>query len=211
MKKPAFTMLELVVVIVVLGILAAVAIPRMKRDVRQEAEANIITALRYTQNLALADNKTDPRDSNWQQELWQMRFARYSSTPDKWFYTISSDNNHGGNVDKNETAIDPLNGKYIYHLAGDATLDETDESPSIFLTKKYGINSIVFTGDPVCAGNQHIAFDNLGRPHSSLGGGSNNYNTYLKTDCIITIKFIDTDINDMNITIKAETGHISIQ
>ena len=62
----AFTMLELVFVIVVLGILAALALPRMDRDLRQEAKDNILSAIRYTQHLALMDNKTNPLDANWQ-------------------------------------------------------------------------------------------------------------------------------------------------
>jgi len=208
-KRSAFTMIELIFVIIVLGILAALALPRMDKDIRQEAQTNIVSALRYTQNLALADDKTDPRDANWQKELWQLRFSKSSSSPDKWFYTISSDANHGGNVDQNETAIDPMNGKYIYHLAGDSTLDETDESPNIFLSKKYGINSVVFTGDQTCSGLHHIAFDHLGRPHSGLGSTSNDYSSYLKTDCNITIGFDTSGVNNLVITVAAETGYIT--
>ena len=74
MNRNAFTMLELVMVIVVLGILASLAMPRMDRDTRQEAETNILSALRFTQNLALTDNKTDPSDPTWQKELWKLHF-----------------------------------------------------------------------------------------------------------------------------------------
>ena len=208
MKRTAFTMLELIVVIIVAGILASLVIPRMERDIRQEALTNIISALRYTQNLALSDNKTDPRDTNWQKELWQLRFGSYDSGKG-WFYTISSDSNHGGNVDKNETAIDMLNGLYLYNLAGDSTIGN-DESPNIFLTKKYGVSNITLSGDTKCAGTQHIAFDHLGRPHSSLGIASHTYNTYLKTACIITVEFDDNSLADIVISIAPETGYISI-
>ncbi len=206
----AFTMIELILVIVVLGILASLALPRMERDLQQEAKTNIVSALRYTKNLALSDDKTNPSVDKWQRELWQLRFASYTVDGDtKWFYTISSDANHQGNVNQEETFIDPLNGKYMYHLAGDATLDETDESPNIFLSKKYGIDTIVFTGDQLCSGLQHIAFDNLGRPHSSLGSAKHDFRSYLKTNCTITIGFESTSIPDLIITIEAETGHIT--
>jgi len=208
-RRNAFTMIELVFVIIILGILASMAIPRLERDIRQEAKNTIVSALRYTKNLALSDDKTDPRDSNWQKELWQLRFAQ--SSTNNWFFTISSDRNHGGNVDKNETFIDPLNGKYMYHLAGDGSLDETDESPNIFLTKRFGVDSITFQGDAICTGKQHIAFDNLGRPHSSLGATTTThlFASYLKTNCYIIVGFDNPDITDINITIQAETGHIS--
>ena len=208
-QQNAFTMIELVLAIIVLGILASMAIPRLERDTRQEAKSTIVSALRYTKNLALSDDKTDPRDLNWQKELWQLRFAR--SSTNNWFFTISSDNNHGGNVDKTETFVDPLSGKYMYHLAGDSTLDETDESPNIFLTKRFGVDSIVFSGDANCATKQHIAFDNLGRPHSSLGVATTThlFSSYLQTNCNIIVGFSDPDISDINITIQAETGHIS--
>lgn len=64
-NKPAFSMLELVFVIVVIAILASLAIPRLERDFRTEARTNIISALRYTQHMALIDDKRDPFDSSW--------------------------------------------------------------------------------------------------------------------------------------------------
>lgn len=205
MKKNAFTLLELTMVIVVIGIIAVLAIPRMERDTRQESEANLITALRYTQNLALIDNKTDPGDPDWQQELWQLRFDSHNGD---WFYTISSDADHDNIVDKNETTVDPINGKLFFN-SGDYEID-SDESPNIFLSKKYGINSITMSDS--CSNSDHIAFDHLGRPHASLDTGAINshwqYASYLKTECTITIGFVDSD-TDQVITIQPETGHIS--
>ncbi len=88
--KKAFTMIELVFVIVVLGILAALALPRIERDIRQEAADNILSAIRYTQHLALTDNKTDPFDPNWQNKLWKIQFINIIRQG-IYFYTISSD------------------------------------------------------------------------------------------------------------------------
>ena len=211
MKKSAFTLLELVFVIIILGILASLAIPRLDRDIRQEAQENILSALRYTQNLALADNKTDPRtttypNADWQKTLWQMRFRAVSS---QWYYTISSDFNREGGVDQVETAIDMLNGKRMYNGTGDYTIDH-DESPQIFLTTKYGIDTIVLSCDNDGA-NQHIAFDHFGRPHANISSTTtNDYSTYLPSDCILRAGFADTSLADIVITIEAETGYISL-
>ncbi len=111
-------MIELVIVIVVLGILAALAMPRLDRDIRQEAADNILSAIRYTQHLALVDDKTDPFDANWQRELWNISFSSSN-------YNITS---------LNTAAIDPTNGKL---MDGSATA-----SPNTQLQQKYGINRI---------------------------------------------------------------------
>ncbi len=114
MKKPAFTMLELVFVIVVLGILAALAMPRLDRDLRQEAKDNILSAIRYTQHLALTDDKTVPGTA-WQANLWKIAIGSTS-------YTISS----GATI-----AQDPINGQ---------AMDGT--SPNTKIAKLYSVNGI---------------------------------------------------------------------
>ncbi len=207
--KKAFTMLELVFVIVVLGILAALALPRLDRDIRQEAADNILSAIRYTQHLALNDDKTDPFPPNndWQKSLWQIRFTGTTTLS----YTIGSNMDYdtgGTNIDKAESAIDPFNGKYMYNNAPSSPQD--DESPNIFLTKKYGINSISFNCPHGTTSPKHIAFDHLGRPHRGITTATNNYASYNNADCIITFGFETSDIADLVITIVQETGHAYI-
>jgi len=193
-------------VIVVIGILAASIIPRMDRDLRQELGDNILSAIRYTQHLALTDNRHKFDDPNWLKTLWHIRFSRYGGNIA--FYTISSDRDQNTNVDKNEAAIDPANGKYFYHLAGNSSLDEADESPAIFIRKHYGISTVTITGG--CANAQHVAFDHLGRPHTGIYGASNDYHTYMKTECRITFSFQDSSISNLTISIQPETGYAQI-
>ncbi|WP_309498822.1 prepilin-type N-terminal cleavage/methylation domain-containing protein [Sulfurovum sp.] len=204
----AFTMIELVFVIVVLGILAALALPRMERDLRQEAADNILSAIRYTQHLALNDDKTDPFVTNWQQKLWMIKFTGGSNA----YYTISSDIDISGSVNKAESAIDPANGKYMYNSSGSFSSIGSDESPNIFLGNKYGIDSISMSGG--CS-SQHIAFDHLGRPFNGLKTTSlgtlatNDYSKYMPSDCNIVFGFVDGS-NDLIIRITKETGHAFI-
>ncbi|WP_300367295.1 prepilin-type N-terminal cleavage/methylation domain-containing protein, partial [Hydrogenimonas sp.] len=51
--KNAFTMLELIIVIVVVGILSAIMIPRFSDDKLREAADQIMSHIRYTQHLAM--------------------------------------------------------------------------------------------------------------------------------------------------------------
>ena len=210
--KSAFTMLELIMVIVVLGILASLALPRMERDLRQEAGDNILSAIRYTQHLALMDNKTDPSDRDWQKEYWQIRFSNSGGT--EWWYTIASNVDGGPNLDQSESAIDPANGKYMH--SSDVSPAAADESPNIFLTRLYGIKTVDFgdcDGRTGSGGNvrntvRHIAFDHLGRPHRGVFGATNTFSTILRSTCQIKFEFEDAD--DLLIAIEQETGYAQI-
>jgi len=212
----AFTMLELVFVIVVIGLLVALALPRVERDIRQEAADNILSAIRHTQSLALIDNKHRFDSEDWMQHLWLIRFESYGGDI---IYKIGTDMDEDGNIDKSEAAVDPLTGKYFYTT--DNTIDG-DESERVFLGLKYGITSVTFNG---CQGSQatsalHIAFDNRGRPHrgildtsSSAGGSagaSNDMATYVKNgQCEITFTSSSFD-TDLKIIILEETGYAYI-
>ncbi len=215
-KKLAFTMLELVMVIVVLGILAALALPRMDRDLRQEAADNILSAIRYAQHMALIDNKTDPFDSNWQKSFWRFGVRTCLTAEGDVFYYVGSDANKGGNINNFEAATDPLNGKKMLGIAGASCASGTnnDASPSIFITRKYGIkntNMFAYCGGGDADAARYIGFDHLGRPHTGFSSSSNpNYSSIMTADCNITFEFQDTNIDDLIITIKKETGYAYI-
>lgn len=93
--KKAFTMLELVMVIVVIGILAAVMLPRLENKSLYQAAFRLQSDIRYTQHLAMMDDKLDAADLNWYKNRWQIQF-------DGNKYSIVSDNNA-------TYAQDPLN------------------------------------------------------------------------------------------------------
>lgn len=203
-KQSAFTMLELTFVIVVLGILAALAIPRLDRDLRQSAIDTILSSLRYTQHLALLDNRHKFNKAKWQKSFWTMRFQANGD-----FFTVSSNIDYDANVDKNESTNDPRNGKRLY--SNDAIID-SDESPEIFLNKKFGIDTVDFTDCQTTANgvntSSHIAFDYKGRPHKGVyNTATNDYKTVMTADCNIRFQFIDSDIDDIVITVKKETGY----
>ena len=215
MKRSAFTLIELIFVIVVLGILAAMAIPSYNRDLRQEAADNIISAIRYTKHMALIDNKTDPRPKSysstgdWQKSLWAIRFTVSSTDTDATYYTIATDENRNGSISKKEAAIDPSNGKYFYNSSGSFASRASDESPNIFIGHKYGIDSISFSGG--CSNsNKHIAFDYFGRFHNGIGSATNDYATYQNQDCNITLGFQSSSIDDISIIVEKQTGHAYI-
>ncbi len=201
MKRPAFTMLELVFVIVVLGILAALAIPRMERDLKQEAADNILSAIRYTQHLALTDDRHKFNDARWHRRFWKIMFAQCSDG--KYFYRIGNDDDMDSTTtfEKSEAALDPANGKPIY-MSNNGDCSDTTISNNIMIGKKYGVT--VNNGTGGCTG-KHIGFDHLGRPHIGFSGSTQpDYSTYMSSAC--TLNFTMADSDTFQITIEPETG-----
>ncbi len=207
MRRMAFTMLELVMVIVVLGILAALAMPRLDRDLKQEAADSILSDIRYTQHLALTDNKHKFDNADWQMSFWKINFEGCSDNG--IFIGIGSDKDYEGDTDKTEAAIDPANGKPMFWQntsncedGGDSTVSE-----NIFLTRKFGITSVA--GTDGCAGLKHIGFDHLGRPHVSFSASASpTYSSYMDTTCTFTFTMSDGDT--FAIDIEPETGYAYI-
>jgi len=211
-KKSAFTMIELVFVIVVLGILASLAMGRMDRDLKQEAAETILSHIRLTQQMALNDNKhRNDNNARWQTSYWQFVLRPCGGD---WSYRVGSDTSLAGGaagLGKIESAINPIDGKYLW--AFNCTNLANDESSSVLLTKKFGIDNINLS--PSC-GNRIIAFDYLGRPHFDTNYGAiPDFRNILTQDCNLTFLMTTDQDNDGNpdsfiITIEKETGHTFI-
>jgi len=202
--RSGFTIMELVMVIVVLGILASMALPRLDRDLKQEAADDILSQIRYTQHLALMDNKHLYNNPQWQKRFWQIMFTTCDGG---LVYRVGSDDdmNSTSTFSKNEAATDPLNGKPLYGTNINCNTVGTNQN--VLLGKKYGVTSMTYTGG--CTG-QYIGFDHIGRPH--IGFSSSNipdYSSYMLTPCIFTFTMSNGD--DFNITIQPETGYAQIE
>jgi len=199
-------MIELVMVIVVLGILASLAMPRFDRDFKQEAADNILSAIRYTQHLALSDNKQKFDNAKWQRRWWRIMFAECSD--EKAFYKIGSDDDMDSTstFEQSEAALDPANGKPMY-VANNGDCSANTMSPNILIGKKYGV--IVNNGTGGCSGLKSIGFDYLGRPHTGFSGSTKpDYSSYMSTTCILN--FTLTNGETFQISIQPETGYTQI-
>lgn len=206
--KTAFTMLELVMVIVVLGILASVALPRLKRDHRQDAADNILADIRYTQSLALRDFKHSFNQASWQRAFWRIGFGSCINASGYEEY-IGSDINYNSGISNTEAAIDPLNGKYMSGQGQDCSKGSSiTTSNRIILSYEYGVSSAKFSGS--CANAQYIGFDHLGRPHQGFSNSKiPDYSSYLSSPCNIT--FSMSAEQNFTIVIEPETGYAFIQ
>ena len=212
--KKAFTMLELIFVIVIVGILSFIAASSFQRDTLREAADQVVSHIRYTQHLAMMDDKFDPNDSTWYRKRWQMVFNSDANTYNKWAYTIFSDGNKNANpnLTLDEVAINPLDPtKFLTGgYTGIILSDGIGATQEMNLGRKYTVTNITLSASCQFAGSQRISFDYLGRP---LKGGPSGFtalyqsNRLISQQCQITL----TDgINNVVIAIEPETGYTHI-
>lgn len=97
--KKAFTLLELVFVIVIAGILAFVLIPKSSDTKLLESANQLISHIRYAQQLALNNDQFDPNDKDWYKKMWRIEFES-NGTYKVW---------RGADATSNKIAPDPAN------------------------------------------------------------------------------------------------------
>ena len=211
--RKAFTLLELVFVIVVIGILAAAIIPRVNTDRLHEAAIQVVSHIRYTQHLAMNDDKYNPLETNWYEKRWQFIFGESNNSSGEdsggyQAYTIFSDfkNTSGGkpdfsSINDTEIARDPANRSKVLSGGYSGTIDWENPAANkkLNLGYTYGITNMALSGG--CS-NKRISFDHLGRPME--GDSSSLTNPYVDS------RLIDFD-DPCILTLTSPEGHVSIR
>jgi len=216
--KKAFTMIELVFVIVVIGIVSSIVVSYAKPNDKgayddgsfhqatgrfAEAAVQVMGHIRYTQHLAMIDNKFDINDANWFRKNWQILFE--DNSDGNFQYSIFSDADADGVADESEVAVDPSSNEKVLS----SNISKSKNSPKLNLYKSYGIESATFSGG--CTGaNGHISFDQFGRAYfgdikavTTTIPGAN----IIRTTC--EIKLCDSGCtNQVTILLEPETGYV---
>ena len=217
--KKAFTILELVFAIIVIGILAATIIPTTKSTKLSEAANQIASHIRYTQHLAMIDDKFDSGDAIWYKKRWTIVFNSDGYSNNEEAYTIFSDTSATGNPDYSEVAVDPQSNDKV--LSGgfssfNPQLDITDRNAfrgmkELNIGSYYGISEVDFSDECSFSGSERISFDHMGRP---LKGKMSTYNhsyessKMMKDTC--TIKLTNPE-GEVWIDIENETGYVRVR
>ena len=226
MKKRAFTMIELIFVIVVVGILAAIMIPKLNRNASREAANQILTHIRYTQHLAMQDDKYENFISNqskpWFKLRWGITFNETSlkeCSIDKpgvktWKYSVFFDKSVNGNINSESEVANDIykSGKLLSGGWRGISLEVCKKiNKELNIEKRFGVTLVEFKDG--CSGMQTINFDEMGRPmrvvSTTSGGAKRPYDRLLKKDCSITIT--DKRGNQTTIIIEKESGFASIK
>ncbi|MBL0721548.1 MAG: type II secretion system protein [Sulfurovum sp.] len=233
--KNAFTMIELVFVIVVAGILSTMIAPNFQGNNLRQAANQVVSHIRYTQHLAMMDNKFDVNDAVWYRKRWTIRFVKdlkftnvtcpNETLENAWSYMIFENTTCDSttcntNPNKSEFARDSLDnnkflsGGYNNILCVDNDDNEIDEKSSdkMRLAEEYGVTNIIFGGG--CrSSTTYLNFDNMGRPfnsyprYNSYAISSTGYPRLIINACTITLW---QGTKSITINIKPETGYTYI-
>lgn len=232
--KKAFTLLELVFIIVVIGILAAIIIPSTKTNPLQEAAVQLVSHIRYTQHLAMMNDKFDANEPLWFRQRWQLAFSTGGGSHSYMIFADSPSNAgaYDGNPGANSTYTDvevaqnpSSNNKYLIGVANTAFDNFATQrlSSELDLEAKYGINDFTVSGGTVSAASR-ILFDHFGRPYrgntsstsaASLSSAVDKVATapiFIKlcTDVCVNPKATANSANEIVIRIEPETGYAHI-
>jgi type II secretory pathway pseudopilin PulG len=159
--KKAFTIIELIFIIILIGIMSAVATSYFRDDKLALATYQVLEHIRYTQHLAISEHKFDPKDAEYEKisgittnsgyrnlSWWQIRFGQ--ANDGRVFYSIYTDRDRRGNIDlihHIEPAIDPLTQKYIMYDPNLAGTGGERQNEDMLLSSKYDIVSISINGE----------------------------------------------------------------
>ncbi len=196
--KKAFTIVELIFVLVIAGILMAVVVPKMGNNKLYEAADQVLSHIRYTQHLAMQDNKFSMKDPEWYKSRWQLMFYEDIINTGKcdgkdyygaWGYSIFADkrgfkqHKYSGKPNLREMAKNPQNTNHFLSGGfGNTLCVEKSYNPkgvgatsSMRLGEAFGIKDVKFSKSCTYYRSKRISFDNLGRP---LYGALNGYTSF---------------------------------
>ena len=226
--KKAFTMFELIFVIVIIGIITAVIMPKNNSNALQEAATQVVSHIKYTQHLAMINDKFNPSSgSEWYKKRWQIKFSNTNGSDNRWAYAIFADENKDGNPNGPETAVNPLDASKKLtggYSNGTIAYNDDEATKKLNIGHAYGIKDIDFSSGCNISnddGKKRIFFDKLGRPYTDNPETlENTFETSSKSlllteSCTITICNVSDcssagEKEKETIVLEAESGYVHI-
>ncbi len=233
--KKAFTMIELVFVIVVAAILAVAIMPRMSDDSLRQAADQILMHIRYTQHLAMVNDAYDPTEPamneggkyGWKHKWWRFEFTNVNTEPygKNWRYNVYQDNTGSGNLNSiNQAASDPQNpSKYLTagYSSGSYPTNSAKKQAlfkqfnlNLNIQNKFGVTNVQGEKDSGCesrsGGGFRIAFDELGAPYNAKTADKATEISYTKISTVCKIKITNDNNENICILVQPETGYSCI-
>nr|WP_321432757.1 type II secretion system protein [uncultured Campylobacter sp.] len=229
--KKAFTLIELVFVMIVLGILTFTLWPKKEPTQALEAARQIVAHIRYTQHLALNDDKfathTDTGGTgdniakDWYKRMWRITFSNTAAVSGcksgGWRYAVYQNisrglSDRGQPNGAAEAARNPANGKALSACYSGLSQNTSDE---LNLQQTYKITNIDFSDFATDSRIQGIIFDELGRayPNGEFKQAYDNGKNFKlgRDNSYGRIKLSAKDRSKANILVFSETGYACVE
>ena len=217
--KKAFTLIELIFVLVVIGVVAAVSLPNLNKNDLSKAAVQVATHIRYTQHLAMMDDKFDNTDASWYKMRWQIVFGKSAYSENKVAYSIYTDKSKTGspNSTLNEVAVNPIDKNKLLSGGHSGTIYTSNPKATKAMNLGLTYNIFDYELNGGCSGAR-ITFDHLGRPiEGTIHNDSQAYetNSLIVSQCTIdlcSVSDCSTANNDekISIAIEPETGFVHV-
>lgn len=238
MIKKAFTIIELIFIIILIGIMSAVATSYFRDDKLALATYQVLEHIRYTQHLAISEHQFDPKDASFKSTSgyllanegmyyrgwWQIRFVKQmNGIPPVVGYSIYADTDRQGNIDlvnlKNP-AINPSNGFLMTTVLRKPFLDPESEDNNVSremnMLSVYSVTDIVFSNGCQPSGFTNVGddvgaiiFDEKGRPYYGIANNAQKNPYQYRLTTDCNIT-LTQDAKQAIITVHPETGYAEI-
>lgn len=212
--RKAFTMIEMVFVVVMLGVMAAVSVMYIPQTKLQQAADHMIHNIKYAKSLAQTDdrffamkddsinNYSDNQVQYWKAGMWQVQFHLNGNTT-KHSYSIYADTARNANTTNFDgrpmsgdlIAKDPQNKACLSGYSENNLPNECKNNiaKEVRLQETYDvtIDSIALPNDCKETNTARIYFDNTGMPYCgavNIGGGNATLPKRLNDNMKITLK-----------------------
>jgi|GEM_PF-6234475 len=220
LPRRAFSTLELVVVVAIVGILATFVASKFRDDPLARATLQIASHLRYTQAIALNDDRFSTR-TDWHESRPIFEFT-HINTQKKiknvcenvtcWRYNVYKDTSGSTNLNAITQAVpDPLNpAKRLTAGFSPGSLFESNIKQlnlKLNLTYTFGVTDVEFSGG--CKAQRagvgvKFRFDELGRVYTQ--NPTRAYNGAVSKRC--EVRLFDKNGACKMLTIEAQTGFV---
>jgi len=208
--KKSFFLLEFILVLVILGIVYSIFVPKKYISKLDEFSNRVLIYLHFTRFKALSDDvyfeNTNSKDENlWHKRRWTMKFQKCRIDKGAGIYfSIYTDRNDKGHINKEESLKDPLTNKYIH---SSNACEPNAQNSSFVLLKNYGIKDVQISCNSTSSLGQ-ISFGEDGKVYSRLSHLEKPYDYEIKTPC--TIRFVSNLEGYREIVVHPNSGYIEL-
>lgn len=202
-SKKSFTILEILIVLLIGMMIYLSVIPNTQNTKSAQFTDKLLFYIKQVRYQAMIDDKFDLNKELWHKQLWTLKFLKCRTNIGGIYFSIYSDINLTGKINKEDSLLDPLTNTYLY--SSNYCSENSSNNSDTLLTKNYDIESLELTCNDTTSLGQ-ISFDNKSNVYSKLSNESSDFKDYiLKDKC--NIKITDKMGNQKNIIIESNTGY----